>query len=232
MRRSRTWPEQSLPDAGVADAHAAAEGQRRAGLLAGDEDRLRAVAARPRRRSSRKLDRAALAVLAVALADDRLEALHVQAVAVAVALPVLVSASSSSAGPETKASRSRQSGHSSSRSLGAHAARRRRSAARAGGSRRGARASSRSCVAEDDVVGRARGVQEDDVVERVAAVEVAQHAHDRRDAAAGADEEQLLGQRVGQHERALDAAEADDRARAAPRARGTARPCPRRRASA
>ena len=34
-------------------------------------------------------------------------------------------------------------------------------------------------------------------------------------AAAGADEEQLPRQRVGQHEGALDAAEADDRPRAA-----------------
>ena len=41
-------------------------------------------------------------------------------------------------------------------------------------------------VAEDDLLARAGGVQEDDVVERVAVLEAADHAHDRRDAAAGA----------------------------------------------
>ena len=51
-----------------------------------------------------------------------------------------------------------------------------------------------------------------DVAELVAVVEVAQHAHDRRDPAARADEEQLLGQRVGQDEVALDAAEPHERA--------------------
>ena len=38
----------------------------------------------------------------------------------------------------------------------------------------------------------ARGVDVHDVVERVALLEAAQHAHDRRDAAAGADEQELL----------------------------------------
>jgi hypothetical protein len=66
-------------------------------------------------------------------------------------------------------------------------------------------------LAEDDVPGRARGVHVHHVAQGVAAVEVAQHAHDGRDAAAGADEEQAVGQRVGQRERALDVAEAHDR---------------------
>ena len=70
-------------------------------------------------------------------------------------------------------------------------------------------------VAEDHVVRGARGVEVHDVVEVLAALEAAQHAHDRRDPAAGADEEQLRRQRVGQHERPLDAAEADDRRPAA-----------------
>ena len=143
------------------------------------------------------------------------------------ALPVLGHARRAArAGPQRNASRSRQSGHSSSRSSGpmrpmlagellvqpeagmalveARAARRRRSrrrrCARSAGARR-RRASSR-------------------------ARERAQHAHDRRDAAAGADEEQLLGQRVGQREDALDAAEADDRPGLAPGARGSGETLP------
>src|SRR3954466_10100388 len=77
-----------LAHAGVADAHAASERERRAGLLAGDEDRLRAVAARLDAGLG-EADRAALPQLGVALADDRLEALHVEPVAIAEALPVL-----------------------------------------------------------------------------------------------------------------------------------------------
>ena len=46
VRRSRTWPDRSLPDAGVADAQAAAERQQRPGLLAADEDRDADVARR------------------------------------------------------------------------------------------------------------------------------------------------------------------------------------------
>src|SRR3954468_10943138 len=81
-------PGAELSDARVADAHATAEGQRAAGLLAGDQDRLRAIALRLEVALA-EADRAALALLGVALADDRLEALHVQPVAVAAALPVL-----------------------------------------------------------------------------------------------------------------------------------------------
>src|SRR4051794_5999779 len=72
-----------LSDAGVADAHAASEGERAARLLAGHEDRLRAVA-RGLEVRVQELDRAAVAVLGVLAADDGLETLHVQPVAVAV----------------------------------------------------------------------------------------------------------------------------------------------------
>src|SRR3954463_13578777 len=75
-------------DARVADPHPAAVGQRRAGLLAGDEDRQGAVAGRLDVAGG-EADRAALAELAVALADDGLKALDVQAVALTLALPVL-----------------------------------------------------------------------------------------------------------------------------------------------
>src|SRR3954469_25775160 len=75
------------PDARVADPHPAAVGQRRAGLLAGDEDRLGAVAGRLDVAGG-EADRAALAELAVALADDGLKALEVQAIALTLALPV------------------------------------------------------------------------------------------------------------------------------------------------
>src|SRR5439155_21633533 len=82
-------PRAELSDARVADAHAAAERKRPAGLLARDEDRLRAVAVRLEV-ALREEDRAALPLLGVAPADDRLEALHVQAVAIAVAAPVVL----------------------------------------------------------------------------------------------------------------------------------------------
>src|SRR5437763_4267996 len=42
-------------------------------------------------------------------------------------------------------------------------------------------------------------------------VQMAEHAHDRRYPAAGADEQQLLRRRVRQHKVALDIAERDDR---------------------
>src|SRR4051794_5780945 len=74
-------------DARVADALAAAVGQVEARLLAGDQDRLRAVGLGLALRLGEE-DRAALAFLAGA--DLGLEALHVEAVAVAVGLPVLL----------------------------------------------------------------------------------------------------------------------------------------------
>ena len=45
------------------------------------------------------------------------------------------------------------------------------------------------------------------VAQLTAMIEAAQHAHDRRDAAAGADEEQLVRRRVGQDELALHVAQ-------------------------
>src|SRR5436190_3855350 len=200
-----------LSDAGVADAHPAAEGERRAGLLAGDEDWLRALAARLDV-ALEELDRAALADLSVALADDGLEALHVQAIAVAGLVPVL-------AHRVEQVARSREErlaltpvGAQVVEVLGpdpavlaghllvqAHAGIARRHLAQ--------------LVAEDDVVGRARGVQVDDVVQPAAAIEVAQHAHDRRDAAARAHEQQLVRRRIGELERSLDVAEPHDRPR-------------------
>src|SRR4051812_35440437 len=75
-----------LPDAGVADALATAVGQVQPVLLAGDEDRCRAVAL-DLALAGGEDDRAALALLGQA--ELGLEALHVQAVAVALAVPVL-----------------------------------------------------------------------------------------------------------------------------------------------
>jgi len=57
-------------------------------------------------------------------------------------------------------------------------------------------------------------VQQHDVAELAGLVQVAQHAHDRRDAATGADEQQLVGQPLGEQELALDATQGHDRARA------------------
>src|SRR4051794_19021365 len=76
-----------LADAGVADALAASEGEAEPGVLARDQDRLAAVRVRLAV-ALEELDRPAFALLR--LAEDGLEALHVQAVAVAVLLPVVV----------------------------------------------------------------------------------------------------------------------------------------------
>jgi len=66
-------------------------------------------------------------------------------------------------------------------------------------------------VAEDGVVLGVGRVQVHDVAQAIAALERAEHAHDRRDAAAGGDEQQLLGDLVGEHERALDPTETYER---------------------
>src|SRR4051794_41261317 len=73
-----------LADAGVADALAASEGEAQAGVLAADEDRLAAIRMRLTV-ALEELDRPSLALLG--LADDGLEALHVQAVAAAGLVP-------------------------------------------------------------------------------------------------------------------------------------------------
>ncbi len=67
--------------------------------------------------------------------------------------------------------------------------------------------------AEDHIVGVAGGVKQHRVGQLVVVVEMAQHAHDRRDAAPRADEQELRWRIVGQHEVAFNAAERDDRPR-------------------
>ena len=68
----------------------------------------------------------------------------------------------------------------------------------------------RETIAEDDIVGGAIGVQVDDVPDRILAVQVAQHAHNRGDPAAGSDEENRPRRRIRKREVALDAAEPED----------------------
>ena len=118
VRRSRTSPRAQLADAGVADAHPAAEGQRGAGLLAGDEDR-RAAVALGLDAALREADRAALAARRRRRRSSAGSAPCGAARGRPRAPSARSSASSISAGPETKVSRSRQSGQSSSRSAGA-----------------------------------------------------------------------------------------------------------------
>ena len=65
-------------------------------------------------------------------------------------------------------------------------------------------------LTEDDPLRGAGRVDVDAIRVRTAPVEVAEHAHDRGDAAAGAEEQRLFRGRVRHHEAALDAAEADD----------------------
>jgi hypothetical protein len=66
-------------------------------------------------------------------------------------------------------------------------------------------------LAEDHVVLVLRRVDQHDVLHLVAVVQRSQHRHDRRDPAAGTDEQQLVGDLVGEREVALHAAQADDR---------------------
>lgn len=65
-------------------------------------------------------------------------------------------------------------------------------------------------LAEDHSIRRARRVDVDDVADSAAAGQARDHAHDRRDTAAGADQEQLFGSRIRQHEGSFDAPETDD----------------------
>ncbi len=88
VRRSRTWPLRSRPDAAVADAHATAEWQLRAGALAGLQDRLLAVAV-GLERALTEADRAAAAAFAVTDALIGCEVLDVQPRRIAARAPML-----------------------------------------------------------------------------------------------------------------------------------------------
>ena len=88
---------------------------------------------------------------------------------------------SARAGRRGTSSRSRQSGQISSRSPASSRRDRAGQVLDAACSRRTCAFIRRRYVAEDHLVGLARAVQVDDVVERVAALELAQHAPDRRD---------------------------------------------------
>jgi len=202
-------PRAELSDARMADPHATAERQLRAGALAGVEDRLLAI-----RHSVDvalgEADRAAGAALAVADARVGLEVLHVQAGAIAVAL-------------EAPANRLEQPGRPAQEGLSLAPVRAqlverlgRHPPVLAGvllvqAVAGLARVQLAQLVAEDHALGDARAVQVDGVGRRAFGGKRAEHAHDRRDSAARTDEQQTLGSRLGQHERPFDPAEADDR---------------------
>src|SRR3954469_1686102 len=178
--------------------------------LALAQDRLGAVALRLDVAVD-EADLAAVAALAVADSVRRLEALHVQEIAVAVGVPVLGHRVEHRFGPAHERLAPGPVGTQLGEAFGRQppvATGDLQVQAEAGAALR----QLAQLVAEDRVVFGARRVQVDDVVELPAAIEVAQHAHDRGDAAAGADEQEALGQRIGQDETALDPAEADDRA--------------------
>src|SRR3954451_20618911 len=203
-------PGAELPDAGVADAHATPERQLEAGLLAGDEDRLAAVGLALGVRLQEG-DRPAFAVAGLA-ADDGLEALHVQALAVAVLVDMGIEGVEHVAGPAHVDLALAPVRAELVEVLGADAA------VLAGELHLHAEAlvaliDLTQRAAEDDPLLGARGMQVDDVADLLAAVEVAQHRHDRRDPAAGADEEDLLRRLLGHFERALAAPQPDDRPR-------------------
>src|SRR6185437_12172363 len=204
-------PRAQLADAAVADAHAAAEGHLRAGLLAGEQDRLLAVADRldP---AAAEPDRATAAALAVADVRVGLEVLGVKPLAQAGLAPAL-------------AERLEQAGRPAQERLALAPVRadrlhvvRRQASVRAGQAQvqpvAAVRAAQpRELAAEDHALARARAVHVDDIAQLALTLEPAQHAGDRRDAAAGADEEQPLGRRLWQHEGAFDAAQAHHRSR-------------------
>ena len=162
--------------------------------------RRRGSACRRRTRASmslsRKRDRAALAALGVAEPMIGWKRSMCRRVAVAVALQVLVEARRASRPGRRRTSRARASPGTARRGRRGSCARARRCAARAAGSRRGARSSARSWspkITSSSVRAECRCTTSS---QRAARSRCAQHAHDRRDAAAGADEQQLLRQRA------------------------------------
>ena len=217
VRRSRTLPERSLPDAGVADAHRgsrtgssspASSPATRIGLLpshSASQSRLEeARSCRPRPRSPSP-------------ADDRLEALHVQALAVAVRLPVLLERVEHARRARRGTSRARASRGTARRGrCGRHAAVLARCAARAGGSRRARSSSSRSSspkITSSGVRAECRCTTSSSASRRSRSRSMLMIGVIPLPALMNSS---LLGQRVGQHELALDAAEATRSRPAAP----------------
>ena len=196
--------------AGVADADAAAELEVQSGFLAGRENRCAAVAFDVLI-AAQKADRAALALL-VAAADDGLETLVVELVRIAVLLPpgFQIVQEIRRAGAECL----------TLTPIGAQLVQigRLHAAAVLGDANvevQGGMLAVQSLegLREHALIPAVHGMDDDDVLHLVQMIELAQHAHDRRDAAAGADVEQLVRHRIGQGEDALDLAESDDVAR-------------------
>src|SRR5947208_5757228 len=195
-----------LADAGVADALAATEGQLEPAFLAGHEDRSPAV------RfglgvAGEEGDLAALAFLREP--DLGLEALHLQALAVPLPLPVLLHGVEHVGG-------AREEGLSLA-PVRADAVEVRRGEAPVLARQLQVQAKSLPAPvevletgAEDDVLLGARRVHEHRIAKLVLLIECPQHAHDRRHPAPGADEQGLLGPRVGEGEVPLDATEPKD----------------------
>src|SRR5438105_2518622 len=65
-------------------------------------------------------------------------------------------------------------------------------------------------VAEDDIRLPPGRMEVDDVVDVTVSIERAQHAHDRGDPAARADEEELFGSGLWEHEVAFHSSQSDD----------------------
>src|ERR1700684_347279 len=203
-------PGAQLADAAVADAHATAERHARAGGLAGEQDRLLAVAGGVDATAA-QANRAAAAALAVADAGAGLEVLDVQPRGIAVFAPALAERLQQPGGAAEKALALAPVGaewlqlvRADPAELAAEAHVQAVAAVRA--------AQFLQLAREDHAVGVMRAVHVDDVMQLAPRGEVAQHADDRRDAAAGADQQQPRGGLLGQRERPFDAAETHDRA--------------------
>src|SRR4051794_39607829 len=202
-------PGAELSDAGVADALAASERQLEPGLLPGDEDGLRPVGfglglARDER------DAAALAL--PPLAELGLEALHVEVLQLALSLPMVGQGVEHLPRPggERLALAPVRTQLFEVGGLDAALGTGELDVHPEAGTPPVEVVES---IAEDHVVLGAIRMHLDDVRQLIAAIKGAEHAHDRCDAAARADEQELLRRRVRQHEVALDSPETDHLAR-------------------
>src|SRR4029077_3088993 len=194
----------------MADAHATAVGQGGARLLTGQQDRLLAVAGSIDVAGA-KADRATRAALAVADMGVGLEALYVQPARIAVAAPTLAQRIEQAGGTAQERGALRPVGTQAIELRELHAA------LLAGDPlvQPIARVPSMKLAqltGEDALLGGAGAVHMDHVLQAAVGSEAAEHAHDRCDPTASADEQQPSRRRVGQRERAFDAPQSHDRA--------------------
>jgi hypothetical protein len=203
-------PRAQAPDARMADPHAAAVGKARARLLASHEDRLLAVA-RGLDAARAEADHAAASTLSVPHAGVGLKALHMQAPLHTLALIALAHGLEHPSRAAQEGLAPRPIRAQLVELIGGDAT------MLAGEAQVQAVAQMVSLqlaqlAREDDLLGAMCAMHVNHIGQRLPGGEAAQHAHDRRNAAAGTDEQELRWQRVGQHECSFHAPESHDRA--------------------